>query len=253
MADKPVVKPAGPATANPAEPPKPVHVGGESFLDRILPHLKKIIVALLIIVAIVGVFALVGWFRDRKQVAATEKVETILQVAQEPIRGKDEKPDPKKPSFGNSKERADAVLDAIAKQGTDAAGHAFHGGQLLDAGKIDEAIAEYKRGAADRTIEGVLSREGLGLALEAKASAEKDPAARQKGLEEALAAFNAMQPDEAGARRAYALYHQARIELLLGKKAEAKGLFEKAKTANKDADREIADLIEKRLASLGAS
>jgi tetratricopeptide (TPR) repeat protein len=253
MADKPVVKPAGPATANPAEPPKAVHIGGESFLDRILPHLKKIIVALLILVAIVGVFALVSWFRDRKQVAATEKVETILQVAGEPIRGKDEKPDPKKPSFGNSKERAEAVLDAIAKQGTDAAGHAFHGGQLLDAGKIDEAIAEYKRGTADRTIEGVLSREGLGLALEAKASAEKDPAARQKGLEEALAAFNAMQPDEAGARRAYALYHQARIQLLVGKKAEAKGLFEKAKTANKDADREIADLIEKRLASLGAS
>jgi tetratricopeptide (TPR) repeat protein len=253
MADKPVVKPAGPATANPAEPPKAVHIGGESFLDRILPHLKKIIVALLILVAIVGVFALVSWFRDRKQVAATEKVETILQVAGEPIRGKDEKPDPKKPSFGNSKERAEAVLDAIAKQGTDAAGHAFHGGQLLDAGKIDEAIAEYKRGTADRTIEGVLSREGLGLALEAKASAEKDPTARQKGLEEALAAFNAMQPDEAGARRAYALYHQARIQLLVGKKAEAKGLFEKAKTANKDADREIADLIEKRLASLGAS
>jgi len=99
----------------------------------------------------------------------------------------------------------------------------------------------------------VLSREGLGLALEAKASAEKDPAARQKGLEEALAAFNAMQPDEAGARRAYALYHQARIQLLLGKRADAKALFEKAKTANKDADREIADLIEKRLAALGAS
>ena len=253
MADKPVVKPAAPATAKPAEPPKAVHVGGESFLDRILPHLKKIIVGILVIAVILSVVFAVRWFRDRKQVAATEKVETILQVAQEPIRGKDEKPDPKKPSFASSKERAEAVLDAIAKQGTDAAGHAFHGGQLLDAGKIDEAIAEYKRGAADRTIEGVLCREGLGLALEAKASAEKDPAARQKGLEEALAAFNSMQPDEAGARRAYALYHQARIQLLLGKKAEAKALFEKAKTANKDADREIVDLIEKRLASLGAS
>jgi tetratricopeptide (TPR) repeat protein len=253
MADKPVVKPAGPATAKPAEPPKPVHVGGESFLDRILPHLKKIVVGMLVIAAILSVIFTIRWFRDRKQVAATEKVETILQVAQEPIRGKDDKPDPKKPSFGNSMERAQAVLDAIAKQGTDAAGHAFHGGQLLDAGKIDEAISEYKRGSTDRTIEGVLCREGLGLALEAKAAADKDPAARQKGLEEALAAFTAMQPDEAGPRRVYALYHQARIQLLLGKKTEAKALFEKAKTANKDSDREIADLIEKRLASLGAS
>src|SRR4029079_5976934 len=171
------------------------------FIDRILPHLKKIVIGMLVVAAILSVIFAVRWFRDRKQVAATEKVESILQVAQEPIGGKNEKPDPKKPSFGNSKERAQAVLDAIAKQGTDVAGHAFHGGQLLDAGKVDEAIAEYKRGTADRTIEGVLCREGLGLALEAKAAADKDPAARQKGLEEALAAFNSLEPAPAGGTR----------------------------------------------------
>jgi hypothetical protein len=256
MADKPVVKPtasAAKAAATPAEPPRAVHVGGESFLDRILPHIKKIIVGIIVIAVILSAVFAVRWFRDRKQIMATEKLDRVLAVADEPIRGKDDKPDPKKPSFGSAKERAAAVLDALAKEGTEAAGHAFRGGLLLDAGKTDDAIAEYRKGVADRTIEGVLCREGLGLALEAKAAAEKDPAARQKGLEEALAAFSSMQPDEAGPRRSYALYHQARLQLLLGKRADARSLFEKAKAANKDADREIADLIEKRLAALGAS
>lgn len=256
MADKPVVKPtasAAKAAATPHEPPKPVHIGGESFLDRILPHIKKIIVGIIVIAVVLSAVFAVRWFRDRKQITATEKLDRVLAVAQEPIRGKDDKPDPKKPTFASTKERAAAVLDAIAKEGTEAAGHAFRGGLLLDAGKTDDAIAEYKKGVADRTIEGVLCREGLGLALEAKAGAEKDPAARQKGLEEALAAFSSMQPDEAGPRRSYALYHQARLQLLLGKRADARALFEKAKAANKDADREIADLIEKRLAALGAS
>ena len=259
MADKPKPKTESPATvpqgavAKPAEPPRPVHIGGESFVDRVLPHIKKIIIGIVVVAVVLSVIFAIRWVRERKQIDKTEKLDRVLEVAQAPIRGKDDKPDPKKPSYASAKERAAAVLDAMAKQDTEAGGHAFRAGQLFDAGKLDEAIAEYRMGTGDRTIEGVLCREGLGLALEAKASAEKDPAARQKGLEEALAAFAAMQPDEAGQRRAYALYHQARIQILLGKRADAKALFEKAKTANKDADREIADLIEKRLASLGAS
>ena len=238
--------------SKPVEPPKPVHIGGESILDRIRPHLKQIIIGIIALSVVLLVVFTIRWFRERKQIAETEKLGQILDVARAPIRGKDDKPDPKAPSFATVKDRGAAVLDAIAKQGTDAAGPAFRGGQLLDAGKPDEAIAEYRKGVADKGLEGLLSREGLGLAIEAKAAAEKDPAARQKGLEEALAAFVAMQPDEAGPRRAFALYHQGRIQQLLGKRAEAKALFEKAKTANKD-DRELGELLDKRLASLGAA
>ena len=234
MAEKDVSKPA--------EPPKPVNIGGESFLDRILPYMKQIIIAIAVLAVVLVIIFTIRYVRERGQFAATRKLDAVLEVAREPIRGKDEKPDPKKPSFASPKERAAAVLDMIAKQGTDAAGHAFAGGQLLDAGK----------GTADKTLEGVLCREGLGLALEAKAAGEKDAAARQKGLEEALAAFVAEQSDETGPRRAYALYHQGRIQQLLGKRAEAKALFSKAKDANKG-DRELADLVEKRLAALGAS
>lgn len=238
--------------SQPAEPPKPVHIGGESLLDRLLPHMKQIIVAIAVVAVVLIVIFTIQWFRERGEIAQTKKLDQILEVAREPIRGKDEKPDPQKPSFGDTKERGGAVLAEVAKQGTSVAGHAFRGGELMDAGKVDDAIAEYRLGVADKTIEGVLCREGLGLALEAKALEDKDTAARQKGLEEALAAFTAEQPDEAGMRHAYALYHQGRIQQLLGKRADAKALFEKAKAAVKN-DHDLAELVEKRLAALGAS
>lgn len=263
MAEKPAkpaaksdAKPTEKAAARPAEPPKPVHIGGESFVDRILPHIKKIVIGILIGAAVLVVIFTIRWFQERGEIGATEKVERVLDVAQRPLREPGATADPKKPSFADTKERAAAVLDALAKQGTDAAGHAFRGAQLLDAGKVDEAITEYRAGAAvkeaGKEIEGVLCREGLGIALETKAAADKDAAVRQKGFEEALAAFVTMQPSETGPRRAYALYHQARLQLLLGKRTEAKALFEKAKLANKD-DREISNLIENRLAALGDS
>lgn len=244
MAEKDVSKPV--------EPPKPVHVGGESLLDRLLPHMKQIIVAIVVVSVVLVVIFTIRWFRERGQIAETKKLDEILDVAREPIRTKDEKPDPQKPSFGDPKERGQAVLAEIAKHGTDVTGHAFRGGELMDAGKIDDAIAEYRQGTGDKTIEGVLCREGLGITLETKALAEKDNAARQKGLEEALAAFTAMQPDEAGMRRAYALYHQGRIQQTLGKRAEAKALFEKAKAAIQSDD-DLSRLVDKRLAALGAS
>jgi predicted RNA polymerase sigma factor len=83
-----------------------------------------------------------------------------------------------------------------------------------------------------------------------KAEQEKDAGARQKGLEEALAVFQSMQPDDKGPRHAYALYHQGRILALLGKTAEAKARLEKAKELGKDTT--LAELIDERLAGLGA-
>lgn len=256
MAEKPVAKPTPPASkqaAKAAEPPKPVHVGGESLLDRIRPHIKQILIGIVAVAVVLTVIFSIQALKERKLVSQTEKLDNVLDVAERPIRAKDQPVDPKKPSYASAKERAAAVLDEMAKQDSELAGHAFRGGQLFDAGKIDEAITEYRAGVADKTIEGVLCREGLGLALEAKAAAEKDPAGRQKGFEEAFAAFEKMQPDEAGPRHAYALYHQARLQLLLGKRAEARTLFDKAKQANKGGDSDLDDLIEKRLAGLGAS
>lgn len=237
--------------ATPAEPPKPVQLGGESFVDRVLPHIKKIIVGAIVIAVVLSAIFAVRFFKDRKHINNTERLDRVLEVAQPRVRGAEEKAEPATPSYGSVKERADAVLAAIAKNEADM-GPAFHGGQLLDAGKLDEAITLLRKCTADKTLEGVLCRENLGLALEAKAAADKDPAARQKGFEEALAAFVAEQPDDNGPRRGYALYHQGRIQLLLGKRTEARDLFKKAQEINKG-DSTLSEQLEKRLATLGDS
>jgi tetratricopeptide (TPR) repeat protein len=234
--------------SKPKEPPKPVHIGGESLADRIIPHLKKIIVSIIVIAVILSiVFGIRAW-KQSKQADETAKIAKVLQLAQRKVAPPGTPDDQKKDMFADPKARASAVLDEIAKQGTDL-GSAFRGGLLLDAGKVDEAITEYRKGATAEGIDGVLAREGLGIALETKALAEKDAGARQKLLEEALAEFTKMQPEKTGPRRAYALYHQGRIQQVLGKTTEAKALFEQAK----EESTEIGPLIEKRLASLGAS
>ena len=239
--------------SKPQEPPKAVHVGGESLADRILPHLKKIIVSVIVIAVVLSIFFGIRAWKQSKQADATEKVAKVMQLAQRKIAAPPMPggPPPDPDSFPDAKTRAAAILDEAAKQGADLE-PAVKGGLMLDKGDIDGAIREYKVGIAKDGIEGVLAREGLGIALEAKAMAEKDPAARQKLLEEALAAFAAMQPKPDGARHAYALYHQGRLQQVLGKSAEAKALFEQAKTAGASSS-ELAQLIEKRLASLGAS
>lgn len=241
-----------------AEPPKPVHIGGESLADRILPHVKKILVGIVLITVLLTVIFTLRWVKERKQQGQTEQLAEIMAIARRPVRAADapvsiedlQAGQPaKQESFATAAERATAVLDAMTKRGVDAGGAAFRGSLLMDVGKLDEAIAAYRKGGAVRGIEGVLAREGLGIALETKAAAEKDPAGRQKLLEEALAAFVAMQPDEAGVRRVYALYHQGRIQLALGKRAEARTAFEKAKELA--GSTELPELIEQRLAAMG--
>lgn len=237
--------------------PKAVNIGGESLADRILPHIKKILVMFVMVAVVISVILVIRWRKHVNQERATAKIGEVLDTARKPV-------DPEaKPEdtdvFKSVKDRANAVLDAMAKTGATPAA-SYHGGILLDAGKIDEAIAVFKQGENKPDLEGVLCREGLGLALEAKAAAEKDAAARQKGLEEALAAFTAMQPDEAGPRRAHALYHMGRIQQTLGKTAEAKASFEKAKPLALEAEPaspepqinhyQLSQLIDRRLSTM---
>ena len=241
-----------PAGAAPRFDPKPVQVGGESILDRVLPHMRKIVWVVVVTAGILGIFFTIVWWRDRGYSKETERVSAVLDVASKQVRppsmGSN---DPAaKETFATDKDRALAVLDAIAKQGTDVS-PAFRASLLVQAGKLDEAIASYKQATTAAGIDGVLAREGLGLAQEMKASQDKDPAAQQKGLEEALATFQAMQPDDKGPRRAYALYHQGRILGMLNKRADAKAALEKAKALGKDS--ELSELVDQRLASLGAS
>ena len=247
MADEPEID-----VSKPRHEPKAVHIGGESIADRVLPHLKKIIISVIVIAVILSVFFGIRAWKQSKESDKTEKVAKVMQLAQRKIapEGMGSAPPPPD-TFADTKARAAAVLDDAAKRGADL-DPAVKGGLLLDKGDYDGAIREYSAGKSADGISGVFAREGLGIAIEGKAMAEKDAAARQKGLEDALAAFAAMQPKQDGPRRAYALYHQGRIQQVLGKTAEAKALFEQAKTAGASSS-ELAQLIDKRLASLGAS
>lgn len=254
MADKEAKKSAPSAT--PRFDPKPVTVGGESLIDRIYPHRMKIGLFILSGLVIWAVIAVVVHFRDADQEASTEKLGRVLELGQRKIRepdaeaAADKKPESKPDNtFADAKQRANAMLDELTKQGVDVGGPTFRGSLLVQAGKLDPAIEEFRKAQGTLGIDGVLAREGLGLAQEMKATAHKDPTEQHKGLEDALATFRAMQPDEKGPRRDFALYHQGRVLELLGKPADAKAAFEKAKQAAGTS--ELAQTIDARLVGLG--
>ncbi len=230
---------------------KPVQIGGESFADRLLPHIKKIVIAVAVAAAVVIVIMFVMWLRERGRTAETDQFAQIAEVAARPVRAEGQEPEKNVVSFASGKERAAAVLDAIAKHSSSVTTDAYRGAMEYGAEQYDKAIASFRKGSAAAGIDGVLAREGLALALEAKASAEKDAGAKQKGLEEALAAARAIQPDANGPRRVYSLYHEARLLVLLGKTAEARALFEKVRTMSDDNN--LKSLAEARLAGLEAS
>ncbi len=246
--------------------PKTVKIGDESLMDRIVPHIKKILVTVILVAVAVSVILVIRWRGEVKKENSTGKLLDVLEVARRPVGPADPvlpgvTPPTKKAEdkFPTQKARAEAVLAAMTTSGATTVS-SYKGALLMDAGKLDEAIAEYRTGQGAADLEGVLNREGLGIALEAKAMTEKDPAARQRLLEESLATFNTMQPAEDGARRAYALYHQGRIQQLLGKTAEAKATFEKAKPLAAAAEPATQDpqanamllssMIERRLAAM---
>ena len=231
--------------------PKPMQLGGESLIERLVPHMKKIAIALGVVAVILTIVFTVRHFQERSREKTTDKLASVLDIAGREVRGEGTPADPKakEPTFATNKDRATAVLEAMVKGG-DMPG-AYRASMLMQAGKLEDAITEYRKHQTDKDLDGVLAREGLGIALETKATQEKDAATRQKGLEDALGVFKTMQPDEKGPRAAYALYHQGRILALLGKNADAKAAFDKAKELGKD--EKLSNLIDERVASLGAS
>lgn len=250
--------------------PKAVHVGGESLMDRIYPHRVKIAAMIGGGLVLWGIIAIVVHVKTSHEEAATAKLAAVLDIGRKPVA---EQPEPTGSAAGSAGSagsaaegsaavnpdeiasypaRANELLDAIAKQGTTLAGPVYRGSLLIQAGKLDDAIAELTRAKSETGLDGVLAREALGVALEQKALEPKTSADdRQKGLEDALAEFTAMQPDPNGPRRAYALYHQGLVLLHLHKLADANAVFDKAKEAAKESP-EIAALVDRARQAFGS-
>ncbi len=250
------------ASAVPGFDPKPVNVGGESLVERIVPHVKKIVLVIVGVSVVVSIFFTYRWWTHRKSVKATTALAQAIGAAQlrieppaedgaapAPEPGPDDPPKPV--TYPSAAARAEEVLGKLAKtEGSPRDGAALlEAAMLFDAGRLDDAERRYRSLAGRRGIEGAAARESLGFIAEARADAATDPAERTRQLEAALTAFRAMQPDDAGLRRAWALYHEGRLLAALGKRDEARVALQ---AALDKADPDLHDTVEMRLTQLDA-
>ncbi len=250
--------------------PQAVNIGGETIAERIMPHLKKIIAVMVVVGLVLGAVFFMRWRKEQARQKTSAKAAGLLEVLARNV----EKPEPPpeaagsgsaaapaavpdadadadaEPTFASIAARGDTGTTEITSRGVAGlVGDAVRGSLLLDAGKFDDALAAFQAGAKASGLDGVVAREGVGLAYEAKALATTDAAAKQALLIQALEAFRAEQPDAAGPRRDYALYHQGRILATMDKRADAIKAFEDALAVD---DTDLTGTLKNRLAELEA-
>jgi tetratricopeptide (TPR) repeat protein len=217
---------------------------------RIEPYMRAILITIGSAVAVwFLVYGISGWMEHKAQAAAEQFGHAVkiydadLSTDENSPKGEEEIP-----RFKTEKERADATfaaLDELDKKwsGSDVAKSArvFRAGVLYDLGRFDEAAATYKKFLDEVRGRDVplaaMAQEGLGLCLEA-----------QGKLDEALAAFQALEPSHGDFYRDRALYAQARIYQRKGDKEKAKGIYQQILT--KTPQTLLKDEIQSRLASL---
>lgn len=140
-------------------------------------------------------------------------------------------------SFPTRADRAKAVLPLLTKLqsdygSTDTAKSArlLHATMLYDVGDYAAAEKMYKGylSSSGPSLLKRVAREGMGASSEALAMANADPGQRTAALERTLTIYRDIQRTEKAAGWERALYHQARILAIQGKKDEAKKLLEQA-------------------------
>src|SRR5262245_59842903 len=96
-----------------------MQLGGESLLERLIPHMKKIAITLGVAALVLTVIFTIRHFKERGREKETDKLAGVLEVASREVRGAGAQPDPKakEPTFATNKERASSVLDALGKGG----------------------------------------------------------------------------------------------------------------------------------------
>ena len=234
--------------------------GAQRFFDYLKPHAARLAVALLVAGTILGGVLGFQWWEQRKEIRATTSYAQVVEILRRSIEDEEndkETLDPDKPSYASEKLRDEAALNALDLLQTDHAGtdvehHAkfLRGTLLYKLARYQESV-EVFRNYTGPSIMQVQAREAIGYGLEAAALAQEDPEKRGQGLQQALEAFRAMQPDVAGYRHDYALYHQARVLTLLSKKDEAVELFRQI--VGLEPESSLIDEAEQRLIALGVA
>jgi hypothetical protein len=236
---------------------------------RLRPHAAPLAAGVVVAVLAILGYGVWSWYRDRQAAASTDMFHDAIIAARTALSvDATDNPDAKAPDakapdettpgdgppkqFATVEQRAQAVigsLDQVDSSKVTGESRLLRAATLLELGRYDEAIALYDQYAKDGQVDLLrqTAREGLGYALEAKAVASKEPSARQKGLEEALAAFATIQPNEEGPGRDVALYHQGRMLALLDRREEAIAKFKKALEVP---DTSLKPQLEFRIASL---
>ena len=253
--------------------------GVSNVADKLKPHLKLIAaISAILVVVMIGWYAF-QYLNERAETKATALFRQALDIADRPVEEPDSdaeagaKPDGEaKPEGEDAGEDAEAAADApfpseqaraeavlvplqslredYASTDTARAARLLHASSLYTAGRFEDAVKMYEEILADPTASefAFSAREGLGYAQEALALANQDQAARQAGLEKALATFGEIQTKEDGPQREVALYHQARILAALGKREDAVASLKKASEIAPDSP--LRNDIRQRLAQL---
>lgn len=216
-------------------------------LGTVRPHALKIVAVLGGVAVVLIAVSTWSWFERKRAMNATKGFTKATEVMKAEVTGPDAPPEPvsppKKdapPKFATAQERNEAALAAFDKVEKDygkakvaKSAALLKAGLLFDMGRYDEAAGAYQKFLKGAPAAGgselqVVAREGLGYAQEAKALAQKDAAAQEAGLAEALKTFEALQPDEKGYYRDMALFHQARIHAAMKHKDKATELYKQA-------------------------
>jgi tetratricopeptide (TPR) repeat protein len=189
----------------------------QKFFEKVAPYARAIGITLATTLAIVLVVWAVSSWRESRAESAAESFGRAIKIydadlvtdANPAEKSDEENPVPR---FKTEKERADATLAALddldKKWGsTDVAKNAalFRAGVYYDQGRYDDAARYYKDAATragDDPSMRALAREGQGLCDEAR-----------NRLDEALAAYQALEPKSGDFFRDRALCDQARIAL----------------------------------------
>jgi predicted negative regulator of RcsB-dependent stress response len=215
------------------------------------PYARAILIVVGTTLAIVFVvWGLSTYFEHRSEAAAeafgraVKIYDADLLTGDAPAKSDEENPIPR---FKTEKERSDATLAQLTELekkwgSTDVAKNAliFRAGIEYDLGRFDESAKLYKqageRAAKDPQVAAV-AHEGAGLCAEA-----------ENKLDDALAAYKAMEPKTGDFYRDRALYDQARVYLKKGDKKTAGNLYKEVLA--KMPTSQLRDEIQNQLAQL---